>query len=263
MCVAPQPQCSSSVTLANGVMLGITTATASSLGPLTDTRSVNLTSATMGGAYIGALPATTPFLSTSATNTQTSATWLAWVNDKPILKMVSINVFVSGGTGFAYVVAGRYADSSAAPATITSAYVNSMWTAYQSTMGVTASAVANGYGAGTVVAQITQACAPPPAPPPPSPPPSPPPPPWLGPTCAYGESHKFAPNAAGSVAAGTLASASPVADQTGNGAAAWTMTAGSGVTYDGTSLSFDGTANAYASFGSGVAFGGTPFTLSV
>jgi hypothetical protein len=90
---------------------------------------------------------------------------------------------------------------------------------------------------------------------------SPPPPPWLGPTCAFGESHKFSPNAAGNITSGTALSARLVVDQT-DGTNAWVMTAGSGVTYDGTSLSFDGSTNAYVSFGS-VTFGGSPFTISV
>ena len=104
----------------------------------------------------------------------------------------------------------------------------------------------------------------PPAPPsPPSPPPAPPPPPWIGPSCPYGEDHKFAPNAAGTVANGTLLSSRLVIDQTGNNAAAWVMSAGSGVTYDGTSLSFDGSTNAWVSFGSSITFGGSPYSVSV
>ena len=89
-----------------------------------------------------------------------------------------------------------------------------------------------------------------------------PPPPWLGPACAYGEAHRFSPNAAGNIINSTLVSASPVVDQPGSGVAAWTMSAGAGVKYDGTSLAFDGSAGAYVSFGS-VVFGSTPFTLTV
>jgi len=102
----------------------------------------------------------------------------------------------------------------------------------------------------------------PPLPPSPNPPPRPSPPPWLGPLCSFGEAHRFSPNAAGNIANGTLVSSSLVIDQPGDGVTAWTMSAGAGATYDGTSLSFDGTTDAYVSFGS-VTFGSSPFTLSV
>ena len=114
----------------------------------------------------------------------------------------------------------------------------------------------------TLTIADTVFCPPPPPPSPPAPP-SPPPPPWLGPTCAYGEDHKFSPNAGGTIAAGRLLASALVADQPGNGVSPWVMSAGSGVTYDGTSLSFDGSTGAWVSFGNGIAFGRTPFTLSV
>ena len=41
------------------------------------------------------------------------------------------------------------------------------------------------------------------------------------------------------------------------------ITAGSGVTYSGNSLQFDGSSNAWVSFGSGVTFGGSAFSISV
>ena len=96
-----------------------------------------------------------------------------------------------------------------------------------------------------------------PPPPPPLPPPSPPPI-WITESCSYGETHRLTIPA--NALNNTLLSTYPPSD-TGS-AASWTLTAGSTVKWINSAMSFDGSSNAYVSFGA-ISFGGSSFSLSV
>ena len=73
--------------------------------------------------------------------------------------------------------------------------------------------------------------------------------------------HQLFPNPSGSYAPGTVVG-STLSD-IGTSLSPYPITAGSGVTYKGRSLQFDGSINAWVSFGTGVALGGTDFSISV
>ena len=73
--------------------------------------------------------------------------------------------------------------------------------------------------------------------------------------------HQLFPNPSGSYAPGTVVG-STLSD-IGTSLSPYPITAGSGVTYKGRSLQFDGSSNAWVSFGTGVALGGTDFSISV
>ena len=95
-----------------------------------------------------------------------------------------------------------------------------------------------------------------------APPPSPPPSPAM---CSFGEDHWLQPNPSGSIAAGTLLSASPLVD-TGGAAPPYNITPHGNVTYafagGANAISFDGAAASYLSLGN-ITFGGSPFSFSV
>jgi hypothetical protein len=80
-------------------------------------------------------------------------------------------------------------------------------------------------------------------------------------TALKGDNQIF-PNPSLSIANGASVASNPLTD-IGLSSSKYTITAGSGVTYDGNALKFDGSSNAWVSFGSSVSFGGQAFSISV
>jgi len=80
-------------------------------------------------------------------------------------------------------------------------------------------------------------------------------------TTALKADHQLYPNPLGSYAVG--AAIGSTLKDTGSSSTPYPITAGTGVTYNGHALQFDGTSNAWVSFGSGVTFGSSSFSISV
>lgn len=158
-------------TYAGGTALVATPATA--IGAVTDLRTVVLSSAVLVGGYIsGSVTATTPF---QLIATASNATWIAWALQGADMKMVSINVYVSGGQGYMYAGAANYQNGQSAA--VTADAIAAAWSSPTATSTLATTLAGAGYGVGTVIVQLMQTCSPPPSPPPPSPPPPSPPPP--------------------------------------------------------------------------------------
>jgi hypothetical protein len=162
----PPPQCpvSTKVYAAGAALANATAVT--QLGAVADARTFALVSAVLVGGSVNGRVVNAPFQlagAVSASNT----TWIAYTADATDLKMVAINVYVSGGVGYMFAAVAKYKASQTAP--FSAASISAAWSAPTSTQQLATTTTGLRYGVGNLTVQLFATCAPPPNPPPPSP----------------------------------------------------------------------------------------------
>lgn len=125
------------------------------LGSSSDLTTLGFGSTAMGGAYVnGGSGSSKSAQAFQQAATSTSAMWLVACQDSGYVKMVQLQVLLTGGNAYAQAVAAGYVASSLSTGSLTQAIVSSLW-ATSNPAAVATSYSAAGYGVASITATLS------------------------------------------------------------------------------------------------------------